>query len=85
MKLHDEKIRFSKLNDQYNRAIKDFENRMAVKNDEINNVKRELGNTITLVTTLGAKSNDLKVSLEQSKAHLGKATTDNSKLASDLK
>jgi len=84
-KLHDEKIRYSKLNDEYNRAILDFENRMRAKNDEINKVKRELGNTITLLTTSETKARDLMVNLEQSKNHLGKATTDNSKLAYDLK
>jgi len=58
---------------------------MGSKNDEINKVKSELGNTITLLTIAESKAKDLIVGLEKSKNHLGKATTDNSKLASNLK
>lgn len=84
-KIHDEKIRFSDLNDKYNNAIYEFESRMEAKNNEINNVKKELGNTITLLTTSESKIKDLNINLEKSKDHLGKATMDNSRLASDLK
>jgi hypothetical protein len=37
----------------------DFENRMNAKNREIENVKRELGNTISLLTSSEIKNKDL--------------------------
>lgn len=58
---------------------------MEAKNAEIYKVKKELGNTISLLTSSETKRKDLLVSLEKSKDHLGKATTDNSKLAINLK
>jgi hypothetical protein len=58
---------------------------MEAKNAEINKVKKELGNTITLLTTAESKTRDLMGNLEQAKEHLGKASGDNLKLASDLK
>lgn len=58
---------------------------MEAKNADIYKVKKELGNTITLLTAAETKRKDLLVSLEKSKDHLGKATMDNSKLAISLK
>jgi len=83
--LHDEKIRFSDQNNKYNNAITNFEHRMNAKNDEMNKVKKELGNTITLLTVAESKSRELMGNLEQSKEHLAKASADNLKLANDLK
>jgi len=58
---------------------------MNIKNKEIDNVKRELGNTINKLTSTEIKVNDLQVSLEQSKDKLGKASIDSAQLAQNLK
>jgi len=84
-KIHEEKIRYTQLNDRNVALIQRFEAEMIEKNREIDSVKEQLGNTINKLTNTECKVRDLEISLRNSKDSLGKATLNITRLGDSLR